>query len=308
MKTVTKEVEDFCKRIKITPAQFTGEEIIEGNLMVLHNVTIPPDFTPRVTGGMSLQRVTKIPHGFAPIVGGVLQLEGAVEIGDNFAPVVSGSLFLRGAITIGDNFAPVVGARLDMRNAVTIGNGFSPAVGGSFWILKSTTIPPGSNIAVGGGFRYLRDGMEFEKLDSTKPIEAQDGRYIIVERVLVEVIARRGNVWRVKRINKNKVFYLVTDGLGNFAFGDTLKEAKDFLIYKVINTDTSIYEGLKEDSMLTFSSAVKMYRSITCACPDGVREFVKAHDIKKKSYTIKEIIDVTVDQFGHEELVEFFNY
>lgn len=46
--------------------------------------------------------------------------------------------------------------------------------------------------------------------------------------------------------------YLVTDGEGRYAHGETIKEARESLIYKIKNRDKSEYESLTLDSKVTF--------------------------------------------------------
>lgn len=45
----------------------------------------------------------------------------------------------------------------------------------------------------------------------------------------------------------------------------TIKEAKDDLIYKISDRDTSMYYNFTLDTIVTHKEAVKMYRKITGA-------------------------------------------
>jgi hypothetical protein len=50
-----------------------------------------------------------------------------------------------------------------------------------------------------------------------------------------------------------------------------------------------------------------MYRVITGACEFGVKNFIEQNKIdEKKTYTIKEIINITSGQYGNQKLQEFF--
>lgn len=213
MTTITKEIEEFCKRVGITPAQFVGEAPIKGNLWIEGDVTIPPGFAPIVGGTLDLGSVSTIPVGFAPKVGGPLYLGRATTIGNGFAPIVCTILDLSRATTIGEDFAPIVGS--DLR-------------------LKSISNLPAVCSSIVGGTLYLngRKTAKIKKLDPTKPIEVLGGKYIIADNLLTEVVSKHGNVWRVRCIGMDQVFYLVTDGFGNFAHGNTLANARASLIIK----------------------------------------------------------------------------
>lgn len=307
MKTVSKEIEDFCGRVKIIPAQFTGDVVINDDLWIEGDITIPPGFTPVVNGCMTILHDHIISRGFAPVVDGFLHLDSVSIIQSDFAPDVGSTLYLSGVTTIDDNFAPTVGNSIILDKIVNIGKGFAPIVGGNLGINRGAIIPADFAPVVGGTL-YLDGGKpaKSKKLDLTKPLEARDGKYIISDNLVTEVVSKCGNVWRVKYIGENEVIYLVTDGSGNFAHGDTLEEAKESLIYKVSDRDMSKYKELSKDSELTFADAVRMYRTITGACSSGVQCFIESHNIKKKNYKIKEIVDLTVGQYGHEKLVKFF--
>jgi hypothetical protein len=45
---------------------------------------------------------------------------------------------------------------------------------------------------------------------------------------------------------------------------------------------------------------------ITGACALGTKQFVAAQGELKETYTIKEIMDITKGQYGHNTFVEFF--
>jgi hypothetical protein len=121
------------------------------------------------------------------------------------------------------------------------------------------------------------------------------------------VVNKKGNVYKVKKLNQTKEFYIVTDGNGKFSHGETLKEAKEDLIYKISsNLDKSKYKNLTLQSKLTFEEGIEAYRVITGACSFGVKDFVTTNKVKKTSYTIEEIIKLTSNSYGGSTFKEFF--
>ena len=176
-----------------------------------------------------------------------------------------------------------------------------------------TSIPEGFNPTVGG---YLDLGRKKHYIGKkvnlpTIPIphlEWRDGKYICKDNILTEVVNNRGNVYRVRKIARKEIEYLITDGNGNWAHGSTLEEAKEDLIYKVSDRRKDNYENLTLDSVLTFEESVKCYRVITGACSFGTRDFVSNRLREKKSeYKISEIIQLTEGEYGHNSFKEFFN-
>ena len=72
----------------------------------------------------------------------------------------------------------------------------------------------------------------------------ENGKYIKVDGIFTEVINKKGNVWKVKKLNSDKEFYLITDG-ERYAHGDTIKEAKKDLIFKIGNRTKEDYKHNK---------------------------------------------------------------
>lgn len=192
---------------------------------------------------------------------------------------------------------------------------------------SNCTFKTGSNCTFDTGFDCVlvrRDVFEFYNISNKKittaPYEiegyVEDGYYyldgvkqypaIITDGILSEIINQKGNVFKVKNYRENNISYLVKDG-DIYSHGKTLKQAKENLIYKISNRDTSTYNDYNLNTILTFEEAIKMYRVITGACESGTRYFVEQNQDKKRDkYSIKEIIELTKGQYGNDKLIEFF--
>ena len=138
--------------------------------------------------------------------------------------------------------------------------------------------------------------------------ETPDGKYIIADGILSEIVSHKANVWKVKYIAKNEIEFLIMDGNGNYAHGTTLQEAKDDLVYKVTDRRKEDYENHTLASVLTHEEAIKCYRTITGACSAGTRAFVESvlNENRKEKYTIKEMCELTIGQYGNETFTNFF--
>ena len=126
--------------------------------------------------------------------------------------------------------------------------------------------------------------------------------------IFSEVIEKRGKIFKIKDIYDNLESFIVTDGNDNYSHGITIKKAKEDLLFKINkNKNLDSYKSLKLNSKLSFKKAIKCYRFITGACEYGVKNFIENNNIKNKDYTIKEIIDLTKNQYRNNEFKQFFN-
>jgi len=66
------------------------------------------------------------------------------------------------------------------------------------------------------------------------------------------------------------------------------------------------YKNLKLTSNLSFDESKTMYRILTGACRQGTESFISNLKTIKDQYTIQELIDLTVNQYGHEVFKKFF--
>ena len=192
-------------------------------------------------------------------------------------------------------------------------------VGGSLNLSGTgiTSLP--DNLTVGGWLDLSNTGItskereKVKKPDKQKMFEFnlsvqaklswQNGRYRIFDGIFCEVLRKLKNAYKVKIELATK--YVVTDGV-NYAHGDTIKEARADLMYKISDRDTSQYEDLSLDSVVTKEDAIKMYRAITGACEAGTKHFVGGLRELKPRYTIAEIIELTEGQFGATDFKNFF--
>ena len=132
--------------------------------------------------------------------------------------------------------------------------------------------------------------------------------FLHVDGILSEVIENKGNVYHVRNGINRSISYVVTDGNNHWAHGKTLDKAKQDLIYKMSVRDKSEYEKLTLESELNFIEAVACYRVITGACKLGTNNYIENRLPKphKEKYTIKEIIELTENEYGSDIFSEFF--
>ena len=130
--------------------------------------------------------------------------------------------------------------------------------------------------------------------------------FLFADNILAKIIDKKKNVYKIQICGQTKVSYCIeVDGI--FSHGETIKQAKESLLYKISDRDTTKYDNYTLDTVVTFEQAIKMYRCITGACEDGTKHFVEnvLQDIRKK-YTVKEVIELTKGQYNNKQLQEFF--
>ena len=133
--------------------------------------------------------------------------------------------------------------------------------------------------------------------------------HIIADGILSKIVSKKGNIYKVVNHGEDKQSYLIERQNGDkkvYSHGKTLKEARDSLTYKIGDRDTTAFESMDLDTVLTKEECIVMYRTITGACEEGTKYFVESQDKVKKKYKISEIIEATKGQFGNELLIKFF--
>ena len=279
---------------------------VVGSLYLGRLTSIPEGFNPTVVGSLDLRGLTSIPEGFNPTVVGYLDLRGLTSIPEGFNPTVGGSLYLGGLTSIPEGFNPTVGGYLDLRGLTSIPEGFNPTVGGSLYLGGLTSIPEGFNPTVGGSLYLGRRSININS-NISNLIEFKGTKYVSIDSIFCEIIYKRKGIFKVKKCAREKEFFIVTDGNNNYSHGDTIKEAKEDLIFKISNRSKDDYKELTTESTLTFEEAVKCYRVITGACQFGVKDFLQRKAINKKKFTIKEMITLTSGEYGSSSFYDFFN-
>ena len=112
-------------------------------------------------------------------------------------------------------------------------------------------------------------------------------------------------IHKMQVVGKEKMLFCVeVDGV--FSHGDTLKEAKESMGYKISNRDKSAYDSWTLNKTITKREAIESYRVITGACEYGCRHFVDNLGKTKSKYKVSEIIELTKDQYGNDMYAEFF--
>ena len=127
---------------------------------------------------------------------------------------------------------------------------------------------------------------------------------IVADEILSEIVKKKGNVYHVINHGESEVSYLVTDGT-NWSHGETLKEAKDSLIYKISDRDTTFCKDWNLNEKINTVDLIKAYRAITGACESQTKAFCESQKLPKQ-ITPAEAIKLTQGQYNAQVFAEFF--
>ena len=253
--------------------------------------------------------ITSLPDNL--VVGDWLDLYGTAitSLPDNL--VVGGSLYLQEtAITsLPDNL--VVDGWLDLQGSAITSLPDNLVVGGSLYLQETAITSLPDNLVVGGWFDLQGTQItDTSNVNRNAPTlyEWNNKKYIKVDGIFSIVDNYHGNVYKVHQIGSTKQMYVVGDGNGKWAHGNTIDKARKDLIYKISNRDKSAYKNLKLDSSLTLEESIECYRVITGSCAVGTKDYVENRLPKphKEKYSIREMIELTKNEYQGKEFEEFF--
>lgn len=127
---------------------------------------------------------------------------------------------------------------------------------------------------------------------------------ITVDGIGSGIIYKRKNVMKVVNSDMTEG-YIVTNEGGISAHGKTISEAREALIYKVTDRDLSELEHLTKDSVLDFKEAIEAYHSVTGACSEGMKLFITDKGLKRESYKVSDIIELSSGAYGSQRFKDF---
>jgi hypothetical protein len=130
--------------------------------------------------------------------------------------------------------------------------------------------------------------------------------YFYVDGILSSLVNRKGHVARVIVCGKTAMSYVVDDGRSNYSHGETLREARSGLLYKLTSHDTAQFKVWKLDAVVSLGEVIQAYRAITGACEAGTRHFCEQQGKLPEKIKIADAIKMTRGQYGHDAFAKFF--
>jgi len=149
-------------------------------------------------------------------------------------------------------------------------------------------------------------GLQAETNKCPRILFFQSGKYLKAAGIFAEVINCCDNVYELRRVNSDDLFYMARDG-DSISWGETLQNAKVDLLFKTGKREFSEFTQLTKSDSLAIEEAIVCYREITGACREGIHDFILNRLGEKKSrYRISEIIHLTRGEWHNKKFSEFF--
>lgn len=184
-----------------------------------------------------------------------------------------------------------------------VANANANANGGSLYLNGLTSIPEGFNPTVGGSLYLSGLTSKYTKLKDGDYIP---GQYLYADGILTHIKREKKigeYTYYVGRIPKHDVIF---DGK-NYAHCSSIKEGINELAFKTAqDRGAEQYRDVGMDDSVKREDAIAMYRIITGACKQGTQRFIDSLDELKDSYTVREIIEMTKNQYGGDAFRKFF--
>ena len=121
-----------------------------------------------------------------------------------------------------------------------------------------------------------------------------------------KILKTGAKIHRIVLVGKTKASFCIETSNGVFSHGDTIKQAKDSLIYKIGDRDKSAYNKWTLKTIITKQQAIESYRVITGACELGTKNFVESVIKPKAKYAVAEVVALTTGQYKHDSYKAFF--
>jgi hypothetical protein len=115
---------------------------------------------------------------------------------------------------------------------------------------------------------------------------------------------------RHSKIKNQKVIgekFYVAQKNGQNAHAKTVGAALQEIQFKTGNRDITQFKNMPANTKKAPNEWAFVYRMVTGACQYGIQKFIESKGKLKKIYTLKEIVQITEGQWGHDTFVKTIN-
>ena len=179
-------------------------------------------------------------------------------------------------------------------------------VGGDLWLHNNqlTALPESfGNLKVGGDLSLSNNQLTSEPVFNRMAgnVVAKDWCY--VDGIVREVVSRK-NLGEGLTLIKTPFDFIVGNGEA-WAHCKTTEEALEDYRFKLYKSDPEELKGLDIDKPLSHPEAINVYRAITGACREGVRQWMNGRQLPEP-ITIRQVLSLTGEAYGGSEFAGFF--
>jgi hypothetical protein len=301
-----------------------GNLKIGGNLYLYSNslTSLPESFGNLKIGGgleLSYNSLTSLPESF-----GDLKIGGSLSLSHNSLtslPESFGNLKIGGNLSLANNSLtslPESFGNLKIGGGLYLTNNSLTSLPESFGNLKiggglsltnnSLTSLPESfgNLKIGGGLSLSNNSLtslpEISRMPHTRMPQTIEKDWCYIDGIVREIVSRK--ILGDLTVIKTPFDYIVgKDSM--WAHGKTIQDATQDYNFKLIESDPDLLKGLDLDKPMTHEEAINIYRTVTRACREGVRQWM-SNKTFPELITVREIVNLTENAYGGSEFKSFF--
>ncbi len=285
------------KNLKSLPDSFGNLKINGAGLWLRDNnlTSLPESFgNLKIRGSLWLgeNNLTSLPESF-----GNLKIGGGLYLNHNELTSLQesfGNLMINGTLSLGYN------------KLASLPESFGNLkIGGDLVLFCNnlTSLPESfGNLKIGRDL-YLKDNNLTSEpiISSMKQTIEKDWCYI--DRIVREIVSRK----EVGDLSVIKTPFDFIVGKGNtWAHGRTIEEAIQDYNFKLRQGNPEDFKDLDIDKPMSHEEAINVYRTITRACTEGIRQWMSGKTFPEQ-ITIREIINLTQSAHGGNKFKQFFN-
>jgi Leucine-rich repeat (LRR) protein len=297
-----------------------GNLKVGGDLLLRHNklTSLPESFGNLKIGGylsLSYNKLTSLPDSFGNLkIGSDLYLHNnkLTSLPESFGNLkIGGVLWLYGneLTSLPESFGNLkIGGDLwlNYNNLTSLPESFGNLkIGGNLTLEHNnlTSLPESfGNLKIGGGL-FLNSNKLTSLPEITKMNQTIEKDWCCVDGIVREIVSKK----KLKDLSVIKTHFDYIVGVKDtWAHGKTIEEAIQDYNFKLIQANPDVLKDLDLDKPMSHKEAINVYRTITRACREGIRQWMSGKTFPEQ-ITIREIINLTQSAYGGKKFKQFFN-
>ncbi len=292
-----KDLTDFLDQCKVKYILHSDCVEVEGLLDLSYRQlnSLPESFGNLKIGGilnLSFNKLNSLPESF-----GNLKIGGSLNLSFNklnSLPESFGNLKIGGGLFLGRNqlnSLPESFGNLKIGGHLYLHNNQLNSLPESFGNLKI------------GGYLHLHN----KQLNSLPRIptmtQTVEDDWCFIDGIVREIVSKK--TLNDLTIIKTHFDYIVGKD-STWAHGDTIQEATQDYHFKLMEANPELLKDLNLDKPMTHEEAINIYRTVTRACREGIRQWMSGKTFPEL-ITIRQIVSLTEDAYGGSKFRSFFS-
>jgi Leucine-rich repeat (LRR) protein len=194
---------------------------------------------------------------------------------------------------------------LDNNNLTSLPKSFGNLkIGGGLYLHENnlTSLPESfGNLKIGGGL-YLHNNNLTSLPSIPRMNQTIEEDWCYIDGIVREIVSKKtlGEL----TVIKTPFDYIVGKDT-TWAHGRTIEEATQDYHFKQMKVNPDALKDIDLDKPLSHEEAINVYRVVTKACREGIRQWMSGKTFPEQ-ITIREIINLTQSAYGGEEFKQFF--